>query len=202
MLLHNRIRDMAAAKPCWCWQPTPRPPAIFPKFCSFLGHELLEQDELDGSYRYLLRKGGETRCRPMARQRAPPVTGSHGCMAFRGVPGATPGTGVRRLFCPPLAHAAGRWRRVSPITSLRPRGRTSTCSFIAAIILPVPCTRRPTGVLPGTGGGSCRISATGMPRMGATSEQQLAFEAVEAKPQALEWLFSLACGYPFLHQCR
>jgi len=29
-----------------------------PKFCSFLGHELLEQEELDGNYRYLLRKGG------------------------------------------------------------------------------------------------------------------------------------------------
>ena len=26
---------------------------------------------------------------------------------------------------------------------------------------------------------------------------QRAFEAVEEKPQALEWLFSLACAYPF-----
>jgi elongation factor P hydroxylase len=32
---------------------------------------------------------------------------------------------------------------------------------------------------------------------GRNPEQQLAFEAVEAKPQALEWLFSLACGYRF-----
>ena len=29
-----------------------------PKFCSFLGHQLLEQEEQDGNYRYLLRKGG------------------------------------------------------------------------------------------------------------------------------------------------
>jgi elongation factor P hydroxylase len=27
--------------------------------------------------------------------------------------------------------------------------------------------------------------------------QQRAFETVEVKPQALEWLFSLACGYRF-----
>jgi len=32
---------------------------------------------------------------------------------------------------------------------------------------------------------------------GRDSAQQAAFEAVEAKPQALEWLFSLACGYRF-----
>jgi elongation factor P hydroxylase len=32
---------------------------------------------------------------------------------------------------------------------------------------------------------------------GRSPQQQRAFEAVEAKPQALEWLFSLACGYRF-----
>ena len=32
---------------------------------------------------------------------------------------------------------------------------------------------------------------------GRDGEQQRAFEAVEVKPQALEWLFSLACGYSF-----
>lgn len=32
---------------------------------------------------------------------------------------------------------------------------------------------------------------------GRGPEQQQAFEAVEAAPQALEWYFSLACGYPF-----
>ena len=32
---------------------------------------------------------------------------------------------------------------------------------------------------------------------GRNSAQQQAFEAVEVKPQALEWLFSLACGYHF-----
>lgn len=32
---------------------------------------------------------------------------------------------------------------------------------------------------------------------GRSSEQQIAFEAVERKPQALEWLFSRACAWPF-----
>jgi len=32
---------------------------------------------------------------------------------------------------------------------------------------------------------------------GRTAEQQRRFFAVEVKPQALEWLFAKACGYPF-----
>jgi elongation factor P hydroxylase len=32
---------------------------------------------------------------------------------------------------------------------------------------------------------------------GRNEAQQRAFEAVECKPQALEWLFCLACAYPF-----
>ena len=32
---------------------------------------------------------------------------------------------------------------------------------------------------------------------GRSAEQQRAFEAAEVKPQALEWIFSLACGYRF-----
>jgi len=32
---------------------------------------------------------------------------------------------------------------------------------------------------------------------GRTEAQQLAFEQVEIKPQALEWIFSIACGLPF-----
>ncbi|MEH6517689.1 MAG: elongation factor P hydroxylase [Halioglobus sp.] len=32
---------------------------------------------------------------------------------------------------------------------------------------------------------------------GRTPEQQLAFEKVECKPQALEWFFARACKYPF-----
>jgi len=32
---------------------------------------------------------------------------------------------------------------------------------------------------------------------GRSAEQQLEFEQVEVKPQAVEWLFSLACNHPF-----
>ncbi len=32
---------------------------------------------------------------------------------------------------------------------------------------------------------------------GRNAEQQLAFQAVEVRPQALEWCLSQACGYPF-----
>ncbi len=32
---------------------------------------------------------------------------------------------------------------------------------------------------------------------GRSSQQQTAFEAMEVKPQALEWFFSKACGYRF-----
>ena len=43
---------------------------------------------------------------------------------------------------------------------------------------------------------------------GRTSEEQARFEQVEIKPQALEWIFSKACGYRFrisadnLEQCQ
>ena len=30
-----------------------------PKFCAFLGHELLQQEEFEGEYRYLMRKCGD-----------------------------------------------------------------------------------------------------------------------------------------------
>ncbi len=32
---------------------------------------------------------------------------------------------------------------------------------------------------------------------GRTEEQQRLFEQVEVKPQALEWIYSVACGHPF-----
>ena len=32
---------------------------------------------------------------------------------------------------------------------------------------------------------------------GRSAEQQFTFESVEGRPQALEWLFSKACGFPF-----
>ena len=57
MLLHNRIRDMAAGETLLVLATDPSTTRDIPKFCNFLGHPLLEQDELEGRYRYLLRKG-------------------------------------------------------------------------------------------------------------------------------------------------
>ena len=57
MLLHNRIRDMVAGETLLVLATDPSTTRDIPKFCNFLGHPLLEQDELDGQFRYLLRKG-------------------------------------------------------------------------------------------------------------------------------------------------
>lgn len=57
MLLHKRIRDIAAGDTLLVLSTDPSSTRDIPKFCSFLGHELLMQDELDGNYRFLLRKG-------------------------------------------------------------------------------------------------------------------------------------------------
>lgn len=56
MLLHSKIRDMAVGDTVEVLSTDPSSARDIPKFCSFLGHELLEQHELDGCYRYLLRK--------------------------------------------------------------------------------------------------------------------------------------------------
>lgn len=57
MLLHNKIRDMATGDTVLVLATDPSTTRDIPKFCSFLGHQLLEQDEQAGQYRYLLRKG-------------------------------------------------------------------------------------------------------------------------------------------------
>ena len=56
MLLHNMIRDMEAGQVVQVLATDPSTQRDIPKFCSFLGHELLRQEEADGSYLYWLRK--------------------------------------------------------------------------------------------------------------------------------------------------
>lgn len=58
MLLHNKIRDIAEGQLLQVLATDPATQRDIPKFCTFLGHELLEQDEFEGNYRYLLRKCG------------------------------------------------------------------------------------------------------------------------------------------------
>jgi tRNA 2-thiouridine synthesizing protein A len=56
MLLHNRIRDIAAGETLQVLATDPSTERDIPRFCLFLGHELVEQDQFEGRYRYLLRK--------------------------------------------------------------------------------------------------------------------------------------------------
>ncbi|MBC54164.1 MAG: sulfurtransferase TusA [Gammaproteobacteria bacterium] len=56
MLLHNRFRDMQAGDTLLMTATDPSTTRDVPKFCLFLGHELLARDEQGGTYRYLLRK--------------------------------------------------------------------------------------------------------------------------------------------------
>lgn len=58
MLLHNAVRDIAAGDLLEVLATDPSTQRDIPRFCSFLGHELLEQDEQDGLFRYLIRKQG------------------------------------------------------------------------------------------------------------------------------------------------
>lgn len=56
MLLHNRIRDMAVEDVVEVIATDPSTTRDIPKFCLFLGHELIAQSESEGQYRYLIRK--------------------------------------------------------------------------------------------------------------------------------------------------
>lgn len=59
MLLHNIIRDIDVGETVQVIATDPSTQRDIPKFCTFLGHELLEQDSSDGTHRYLLRKQGD-----------------------------------------------------------------------------------------------------------------------------------------------
>lgn len=58
MMLHNRIRDIAVGEVLEVIATDPATQRDIPKFCTFLGHELLAQNEAGGEYRYWLRKAG------------------------------------------------------------------------------------------------------------------------------------------------
>lgn len=56
MLLHNKIRDIESGAVLEILATDPSTTRDVPKFCHFLGHELLESAERDGKYCYLIRK--------------------------------------------------------------------------------------------------------------------------------------------------
>jgi len=56
MLLHNRVRDMSEGEVVQVIATDPSTTRDIPKFCHFLGHDLLEQQEEAGRYVYYIRK--------------------------------------------------------------------------------------------------------------------------------------------------
>jgi tRNA 2-thiouridine synthesizing protein A len=59
MLLHNKVREMQAGDTLEVLATDPSTTRDIPKFCRFLGHELVAQEnrEDSGEYRYVIRKG-------------------------------------------------------------------------------------------------------------------------------------------------
>ena len=56
MLLHNEIRDLAAGRKLRIVATDPSTTRDIPRFCLYLGHELLDQQRRGGKYIYLIRK--------------------------------------------------------------------------------------------------------------------------------------------------
>ncbi|MCE8019555.1 sulfurtransferase TusA [Halomonas sp. MCCC 1A11036] len=57
MLMHNKVRDMQPGEILKVIATDPATTRDVPKFCSFLGHELISQQESDGQYLYFIRLG-------------------------------------------------------------------------------------------------------------------------------------------------
>lgn len=57
MMMHSKIRDIEAGQILQVLATDPSTQRDIPKFCMFLGHELLSEEQVDGQYHYLIRKG-------------------------------------------------------------------------------------------------------------------------------------------------
>ncbi|WP_458524765.1 sulfurtransferase TusA [Onishia taeanensis] len=57
MLMHNKVRDMTQGEILRVVATDPATTRDIPKFCSFLGHELIHQHEGNETYLYLIRLG-------------------------------------------------------------------------------------------------------------------------------------------------
>ena len=56
MMLHNKVRDLPAGDVLKVIATDPSTQRDIPKFCVFLGHELVDQQANDGTYLYWIRK--------------------------------------------------------------------------------------------------------------------------------------------------
>jgi tRNA 2-thiouridine synthesizing protein A len=57
MLLHNKIRDIQSGEVLKVTATDPSTTRDIPKFCTFLGHELLFEQHTEQYYQYFIRKG-------------------------------------------------------------------------------------------------------------------------------------------------
>lgn len=57
MLLHTRIKDVAPGRILRVTATDPSTTRDVPRFCQFLGHELVSHAEQDDRYIYLIRRG-------------------------------------------------------------------------------------------------------------------------------------------------
>ncbi|MGQ4880507.1 sulfurtransferase TusA [Billgrantia sp. LNSP4103-1] len=55
MLMHNKVRDMGPGEILKVIATDPATTRDVPKFCNFLGHDLISQQESDGYYLYFIR---------------------------------------------------------------------------------------------------------------------------------------------------
>jgi tRNA 2-thiouridine synthesizing protein A len=59
MMLHSTFRDIRAGDVVKVLATDPSTTRDIPKFCLFLGHELLDQSEINSQYHFLIRKGSK-----------------------------------------------------------------------------------------------------------------------------------------------
>jgi tRNA 2-thiouridine synthesizing protein A len=57
MVVRNKMMDMTSGQVIKVLATDPSTSWDFPKFCNFLGHELLEKNQNDDQYTYWIKKG-------------------------------------------------------------------------------------------------------------------------------------------------
>lgn len=57
MMLHNKVREMASGDLLEVVATDPSTERDIPKFCQFLGHQLIENQQQDDRFYYLIQKG-------------------------------------------------------------------------------------------------------------------------------------------------
>lgn len=57
MMLHNRVRDLAPGEVLRVLATDPSTTRDIPRFCQFLNHQLVHQEEREGEYHYWIRLG-------------------------------------------------------------------------------------------------------------------------------------------------